>query len=175
MPPLLVPRSAQLHLKAWIPNRRAAGGGQSRKFPGRDDLTKPYKPEGRGRLGGSSGLARSLGVLPPPPAGGWRAGLAPGVCAQGAGSTPPPFLLKRKLGLSFLVATGRGRRETLGPLSSGLQHHTWEKGLQGPATPPTLQAWTRVQPRGSSTRPGCPGGTCGGSAWEAACPKRPEE
>lgn len=147
-------RSVQLHLKAWIRNQRAAGGGKSRKFPGSDDLAKPHQPEGRGRLGGSSGLARSLG--PPDLQEDGEPGKRRGVCAQGAGPTPPPFLFKTKLRLSFPVAAGRGRHETLGPLSSGLQHHTRERGLQGPATHPGLDpGWQgRVQPRGSSTRAG---------------------
>lgn len=90
-------RSVQLRLKAWIRHQRAAGGGKSRKFPGSDDLAKPHKPEGRGRLGGSSGLARSLG--PPRPAGGWRTPQASGGSAPRGGSDPTPpffFLLKTK-------------------------------------------------------------------------------
>lgn len=127
----------QLHLKARIRNQRAAGGGKSHKFPGSDDLAKPHKPERRGRLEGSAGLARSLGFplryLHETESRASVGGLRPR-----GGPDPPSFLLRRKLHLSFPAAPGGGRHGTFEPLSSGLQPHTWEKGLQGPATHPGL-------------------------------------
>lgn len=149
-------RWIQLHLKAQIRNQRAAGGGKSHKFPGSDDLAKPHKPEGRGRLGGSSGLARSLGFplryLHEDREQGKRRGSAP----KGRARPHPLFCL----GGNYAFPSPRPQVEAdRGPSGPSAQGCSTAPGKRACRVLRRTQAWPRAGKAGSpgsasSPRPG---------------------